>query len=29
VSLGIDTTEDEVMRFVHAWSEKRVRRKAA
>ncbi|MDC1399246.1 aminotransferase class V-fold PLP-dependent enzyme [Yoonia sp.] len=29
VSLGIDTTEDEVMRFVQAWSEKRARRKAA
>lgn len=29
VSLGIDTTEDEVMRFVQAWSEKRARRRAA
>lgn len=29
VSLGIDTTEDEVMRFVRAWSEKRARRRAA
>ena len=29
VSLGIDTTEDEVMRFAQAWSEKRARRKAA
>ncbi|MFT6074639.1 MAG: cysteine desulfurase [Yoonia sp.] len=29
VSLGTDTTEDEVMRFVQAWSEKRARRKAA
>jgi len=26
VSLGIETTEDEVMRFVQAWSEKRARR---
>lgn len=26
VSLGIGTTEDEVMRFVQAWSEKRARR---
>ena len=29
VSLGIDTTEDEVMRFVQAWNEKRARRRAA
>ena len=29
VSLGVDTTEDEVMRFVRAWSEKRARRRAA
>ena len=29
VSLGIDTTEDEVMRFAQAWIEKRARRKAA
>jgi cysteine desulfurase len=29
VSLGIDTTEDEVMRCVQAWSEKRARRRAA
>ena len=29
VSLGIDTTEDEVMRFVQAWSEKSARRRAA
>ena len=29
VSLGIDTTEDEVMRFAQAWSEKRARRRAA
>ncbi len=29
VSLGIETTEDEVMRFVQAWSEKRARRRAA
>jgi len=29
VSLGIDTTEDEVMRFVQAWSDKRARRRAA
>lgn len=29
VSLGINTTEDEVMRFVQAWSEKRARRRAA
>ncbi|MEJ6402175.1 cysteine desulfurase family protein [Yoonia sp. 2307UL14-13] len=29
VSLGLDTTEDEVMRFVQAWTEKRARRKAA
>jgi cysteine desulfurase len=29
VSLGIDTTEDEVMRFVQAWSAKRARRRAA
>jgi cysteine desulfurase len=29
VSLGIETTEDEVMRFAQAWSEKRARREAA
>ncbi|MFQ1699971.1 cysteine desulfurase family protein [Loktanella agnita] len=29
VSLGIETTEDEVMRFVRAWTEKRVRRRVA
>ena len=29
VSLGIDTTEDEVMRFAQAWTEKRARRRAA
>ncbi len=29
VSLGLETTEDEVMRFVQAWSEKRARRRAA
>ena len=29
VSLGIDTTEEEVMRFVQAWTQKRARRKAA
>ncbi len=29
VSLGVETTEDEVMRFAQAWSEKRARRKAA
>jgi len=29
VSLGIETTEDEVMRFAQAWGEKRARRKAA
>ena len=29
VSLGIDTTENEVMRFAQAWSEKRARRNAA
>ncbi|MFA8442964.1 cysteine desulfurase family protein [Yoonia sp.] len=29
VSLGIETTEGEVMRFVQAWSEKRARRRAA
>lgn len=29
VSLGIDTTEDEVMRFVQAWTDKRARRRAA
>ena len=29
VSLGIDTTEDEVMRFVQAWTGKRARRRAA
>ncbi|KQI72610.1 aminotransferase [Loktanella sp. 5RATIMAR09] len=29
VSLGIETTEDEVMRFVQAWSEKQARRRAA
>lgn len=29
VSLGIDTTEDEVLRFAQAWSEKRARRRAA
>ena len=29
VSLGIETTEDEVLRFAQAWSEKRVRRRAA
>lgn len=29
VSLGIDTTEDEVMRFVQTWSDKRARRRAA
>ncbi|MCK0094350.1 aminotransferase class V-fold PLP-dependent enzyme [Yoonia sp. F2084L] len=29
VSLGVDTTEEEVMRFVQAWSEKRARRRAA
>ena len=29
VSLGIETTEDEVMRFVQAWTEKRARRRAA
>ncbi|EBA11059.1 cysteine desulfurase family protein [Roseobacter sp. CCS2] len=29
VSLGIETTEDEVMQFVQAWSEKRARRRAA
>ncbi|PUB12775.1 cysteine desulfurase family protein [Yoonia sediminilitoris] len=29
VSLGVDTTEDEVMRFVQAWSDKRARRRAA
>jgi cysteine desulfurase len=29
VSLGIETTEDEVLRFVQAWSEKQARRRAA
>ena len=29
VSLGVDTTEDEVMRFVEAWGKKMMRRKAA
>ncbi len=29
VSLSIETTEDEVMRFVQAWSAKRARRRAA
>ncbi|MEM6310909.1 MAG: aminotransferase class V-fold PLP-dependent enzyme [Pseudomonadota bacterium] len=29
VSLGLETTEDEVLRFVRAWSEKRARRRAA
>ena len=29
VSLGIETTEDEVMRFAQAWIEKRARRNAA
>ena len=29
VSLGIDTTEDEVMRFVQAWTQKRARLRAA
>ncbi len=29
VSLGLETTEDEVMRFVQTWSEKRARRRAA
>ncbi|WP_342075588.1 aminotransferase class V-fold PLP-dependent enzyme [Yoonia sp. SS1-5] len=29
VSLGLDTTEEEVMRFVQAWTEKRARRRAA
>ena len=29
VSLGVDTTEDEVMRFAQAWIEKRARRNAA
>ena len=29
VSLGVETTEDEVMRFAQAWSEKRARRRAA
>ena len=29
VSLGIETTENEVMRFVQAWTEKRARRRAA
>ena len=29
VSLGVDTTEDEVMRFVEAWGKKMTRRKAA
>ncbi len=29
VSLGIETTEDEVLRFAQAWSEKRARRAAA
>ena len=29
VSLGIETTEDEVMRFAQAWTEKRARRRAA
>jgi cysteine desulfurase len=29
VSLGIETTEDEVLRFAQAWSEKRARRRAA
>ncbi len=29
VSLGLETTEDEVMRFVRAWTEKRARRRAA
>ena len=29
VSLGIETTEDEVMRFAQAWSKKRARRRAA
>lgn len=29
VSLGTETTEDEVMRFVQAWTEKRARRRAA
>jgi cysteine desulfurase len=29
VSLGIETTEDEVMRFVQAWTEKRARRRVA
>ncbi len=29
VSLGLETTEDEVMRFAQAWTEKRARRRAA
>ncbi len=29
VSLGLETTEDEVMRFAQTWSEKRARRRAA
>ncbi len=29
VSLGLETTEEEVMRFVQAWTEKRARRRAA
>lgn len=29
VSLGVETTEEEVMRFAQAWSEKRARRRAA
>ncbi len=29
VSLGLETKEDEVMRFVQAWTEKRARRRAA
>lgn len=29
VSLGVDTTEDEVMRFVQAWTDKYTRRRAA
>ncbi|WP_400088018.1 cysteine desulfurase family protein [Yoonia sp. R78084] len=29
VSLGIETTEDEVLRFAQAWNEKRARRRAA
>jgi cysteine desulfurase len=29
VSLGLDTTEEQVLRFAQAWSEKRARRRAA